>query len=81
MKTLCIKNWCGFEEGKVYDVVIGPTKMFTYGVNTLTYNVYFSSTIITEFQDDEIFQKCYHKYFSHKLYQRKAKLERICNDF
>ena len=79
MKTLCINSWGGFIEGQSYDVVVGSS-MFVYGINTLTYDVYYSQTIITQFQDGDMFGKNYNKHFSHKLYQRTKKLERLVND-
>ena len=64
MKTLCIKSWRGFEEGQVYD----------FYINDNGYNVCCFSNVYTTFQDDDIFVKCYHNHFSHKIYERQQKL-------
>jgi hypothetical protein len=78
MKTLCIKSWKAFEEGNVYEYYI--TSEGYAGVSS--YNVCSFSNVYTSFFEYRHLtgDRCYHEYFSHKLYERRLKLERIINE-
>jgi len=74
MKTLCIKNFSGaFEKDQVYKYSSFKSEMgIIYHVHTK------NKELITFIECEYIFERNYKDYFSHKLYQRKQKLERIC---
>jgi len=75
MKTLCIRSVVDFKEGEVYDYQICDN---TIEVNSFS-NINTGNPVWTTFYNYGHFRN-QHEYFSHKLYQRKQKLERICNE-